>query len=58
MPAGKGADLDLRANKVSIPNLTNFSGNASDDEIKGKINGGGVPVIVNASSGKINFSFN
>ncbi len=57
IPAGKGANLDLQGNKVSVPNLTNFSGNASDDEIKGKINGGGVPVTVKASSGKINVSF-
>jgi hypothetical protein len=57
MPAGKGVNLDLHGNKVSIPNLTNFSGNASDDEVKGKMNGGGVPVTVKASSGKVNVSF-
>ena len=57
MPAGKGANLDLKGNKVLVPNLTNFSGNASDDEVKGKINGGGIPVTVKASSGKINISF-
>jgi hypothetical protein len=57
LPTGKGMDLDLEGNKVSVPGLTNFSGSASDDEIKGKINGGGVPVTVKASSGRINLSF-
>jgi hypothetical protein len=40
-----------------VPGLTNFSGSASDDEIKGKINGGGVPVTIKASSGRVNLSF-
>ncbi len=57
LPAGKGLDLDLEGNKVSVPGLSNFSGSASDDEIKGKINGGGVPVTVKASSGRVNLSF-
>jgi hypothetical protein len=57
LPSGKGMDLDLEGNKVSVPGLTNFSGSASDDEIKGKVNGGGVPVTIKASSGKVNLSF-
>lgn len=57
LPAGKGMNLDLEGNRVSVPGLTNFSGSASEDEIKGKINGGGVPVTVRASSGKVNLSF-
>lgn len=57
LPTGKGMDLDLEGNKVSVPGLTNFSGSASEDEIKGKVNGGGVPVTIKASSGRVNLSF-
>jgi len=31
----------------------NFSGKMSEDEIAGKLNGGGVPVTVRAGSGRI-----
>ena len=57
LPAGKGMDLDLEGTKVSVPGLSNFSGSASEDEIRGKVNGGGVPVTVKASSGRVNISF-
>lgn len=57
LPAGKGMNLDLEGNRVSVPGLSNFSGSASEDEIRGKVNGGGVPVTVKASAGKVNLSF-
>lgn len=53
LPKGKGLDLDLSADKITTGHLENFSGKMEDDEIKGKLNGGGIPVIVNAGSGKI-----
>lgn len=55
--AGKGYDMDLTADKIKTDNLVNFSGKAGDDEILGKINGGGTAVKVNASSGKIVLTF-
>ncbi len=57
LPAGKGYDLDLNADKIKTNNLNNFSGKAGDDEINGTINGGGTKVNVNASSGKLVLTF-
>ena len=53
LPKGKGLDLDLSADKITTGQLENFSGKMEDDEVKGKLNGGGVPVTVHAGSGKI-----
>lgn len=58
LPKDKGVDLKLSADKIKTGTLTNFNGKADDDEISGTLNGGGVPVKVSASSGKINLSFN
>jgi hypothetical protein len=52
----KGLDLDLSANKIKTGMLNNFSGKASDEELNGKLNGGGVPVRIDAGSGKISLS--
>ncbi len=56
LPAGKGIDLKLRANSIKKGTLSNFDGTIEDDEINGKLNGGGVPVTVKAGSGRINLS--
>ena len=56
LPSGKGLDLKLRANSIKKGTLTNFDGTIEDDEINGKLNGGGVPVTVKAGSGRINLS--
>jgi hypothetical protein len=56
LPANKGFDLDLDADKINVQ-LTNFSGSADEDSIKGKLNGGGTLVDVRANSGKISVSF-
>ena len=52
-PKGKGVDLSLEANKIKTDRLENFTGKMSDDEVEGKLNGGGIPVKVKAGSGKI-----
>lgn len=52
MPLDKGLDLNLRGSKVSIP-LKNFDGNAEKNRVSGKMNGGGVPVTLSASSGSV-----
>jgi hypothetical protein len=52
----KGLDLDLSASKIKTGQLTNFSGKVDDEEINGKLNGGGVPVRIDAGSGKISLS--
>ncbi len=56
LPAGKGLDLKLTASKITTAQLNNFSGTIEEDEIKGKLNGGGIPVTVNAGSGKISLT--
>jgi len=52
----KGLDLDLSANKIKTGMLNNFSGKTSDEELNGKLNGGGVPVRIDAGSGRISLS--
>jgi DUF4097 and DUF4098 domain-containing protein YvlB len=52
----KGMDLDLRASKIKTGNLSNFSGNVEEDEVRGKVNGGGPSVTARASSGRISLS--
>ncbi|MGZ8537569.1 MAG: DUF4097 family beta strand repeat-containing protein [Flavisolibacter sp.] len=56
IPKGKGLDLKLEANSIKTDKLENFSGNLDDDEISGKLNGGGVSVKVHAGSGRISLA--
>jgi hypothetical protein len=49
-------DLKLTGSRVSSGPLKNFDGQIDDDEISGKLNGGGTPVSVRANSGRVNFS--
>jgi hypothetical protein len=56
LPKGKGADLNLEGDKITTDHLENFSGKIKDDEIDGKLNGGGVPVKVRNSGGRISLS--
>lgn len=53
LPQNKGIDLDLSADKIKTDKLNNFSGKINEDEVNGKLNGGGVLVRVDAGSGKI-----
>lgn len=51
LPGEKGIDLKLRANRIKIDALKNFSGQQDEHKITGKINGGGIPVDVHTSGG-------
>lgn len=53
LPKTKGVDLNLSAYKIKTDHLDNFNGKINEDEVSGKLNGGGVPVTVNAGSGRI-----
>lgn len=53
IPGNKGVDLRLSGQKVSAPSLDNFKGSVENNEVEGKLNGGGVPVTVRAGSGKV-----
>ena len=57
LPAGKGYDLDLSADKIKTDTLVNFSGKVEDDELKGTLNGGGTKVTANAGGNKIVLTF-
>lgn len=57
LPKNKGVDLDLSGNKIKTDQLGNFNGKIEDDKVEGKLNGGGVPVTVRSSSGRINLVF-
>lgn len=56
LPKNKGINLELSGTRIKTDNLESFSGKIEDDEIDGKLNGGGVPVTVKASSGRINIA--
>ena len=56
LPKNKGLDLDLSASKIKTDQLTNFNGKMDEEELNGKLNGGGVPVRIDAGSGKISLS--
>jgi hypothetical protein len=55
MPANKGLNLRLRGDKISVSDLTNFSGDQDDNSITGKVNGGGIPVNV-STNGNLTFA--
>jgi DUF4097 and DUF4098 domain-containing protein YvlB len=57
LPKGTGVDLDLDADRIKTDQLGNFDGKIEDDSVRGKLNGGGVPVRVSSSSGRINLAF-
>lgn len=56
MPKDKGLNLDIHGDKISINPLNNFSGSKEDDQIKGNLNGGGIPVNIRAGSGRVDVS--
>ncbi len=49
IPGGQGVDLALRADRISVNALNNFSGEQDEHRITGKINGGGVPIDARTS---------
>jgi len=58
LPAKQGMNLNLGANRINpASSVGNFTGEWDKDHVKGSINGGGVPVNVDAS-GHLDVSFN
>lgn len=53
MPKDKGATLKLYADKINVSSLENFKGDIEKDRVEGTLAGGGVPVTVHGSSGRI-----
>lgn len=52
IPRQLGLDLDIRGESINAP-LQNFSGKAEKERIQGKSNGGGIPVILSTSGGRV-----
>ena len=57
LPSKQGLNLNLSANRINKPDLSGFSGEWEKDHVRGTLNGGGVPVNVDAS-GHLDISFN
>jgi hypothetical protein len=60
LPAKQGFDLDIRGDGIQQRPSTasSFSGKWDNEHVKGSVNGGGIPVTANASSGNIDVHFN
>jgi hypothetical protein len=56
IPGGKGLDLDLSGNRVKT-SVQNFSGEAKNDKVKGRMNGGGILVKMSTSGGQTELNF-
>ncbi len=52
MPMNQGMDLDLQGDKVQVA-MNNFDGTVEDDHVRGKLNGGGIPVRMSTSGGRV-----
>jgi hypothetical protein len=52
MPMDQGMDLDLHGDKVQVA-MNNFKGVVEDDRVQGKLNGGGIPVKISTSGGRV-----
>ena len=52
LPKTKGLDLDL-SGRMGETRFENFDGKIDENTVKGKLNGGGIPVTVDANSGRI-----
>ena len=57
LPKNKGLDLDL-SGRIGNTHFENFAGKINEHEVNGKLNGGGVPITVDAGDGRISLSFN
>jgi DUF4097 and DUF4098 domain-containing protein YvlB len=57
LPSNQGMNLNLTASKIRSSSVSRFSGEWEKDHVKGTLNGGGVPVNVDASD-NLNLTFN
>jgi len=58
LPAKQGLDLSLSAERISDNIADGFKGEWNKRHVDGSVNGGGIPVNADASSGDINVRFN
>lgn len=55
IPGKMGLDLDIKAESMDVP-LENFSGRSDKKVIQGKSNGGGIPVKLSSSDGRVSLA--
>ncbi|WP_188767245.1 histidine kinase [Emticicia aquatilis] len=53
LPLQQSLDLDISSSKVTVPLLSNFEGFKTQDQLVGKLNGGGPKVLVKGTGGNI-----
>lgn len=53
LPLQQGLNLDISSSKIVVPNLTNFEGFKTQNELVGKLNGGGPSVKIKGTGGSI-----
>ncbi|QJD78639.1 DUF4097 family beta strand repeat-containing protein [Spirosoma rhododendri] len=56
MPLNKGLTLNLSGNRVNLPSLRGFDGDIQKDRVRGKLNGGGIPVDISANVGSVSIN--
>jgi DUF4097 and DUF4098 domain-containing protein YvlB len=56
VPDKIGLDLDIKGESLHVP-LNSFSGRSDEDVIKGKANGGGIPVSLSTSDGNVTLAY-
>lgn len=56
VPKNQGLDINLKGDRVKTKDFTNFSGSMEDDEVKGKLNGGGAAITVKGN-GSVHLAF-
>lgn len=57
MPLDKGLDLNLRGNRVQLPQtISKFEGDIEKDHVRGKLNGGGIAVNISANAGSVSIN--
>jgi hypothetical protein len=56
IPGNLGLDLDIKGESLNVP-LNNFSGHSDEESIRGKSNGGGIPVNLSTSDGRVVLAF-
>jgi hypothetical protein len=57
MPQGQGLDLHISGDRVHSTAMANFKGSMDEHHINGTLNGGGIPVTVDGSSGSVHVDF-
>ena len=57
LPSNKGVTLDIRGSKINTSLSGNFDGKIEDTRIKGTLHGGGIPVTVDAGSGRVSIEW-